>query len=207
MNIAALPLGKFDERSFADPLSATHRRELSAAHDRARAIRKAARVASFNGWTTALIAALSAPFSLTSPVGLALTAGIALVAFNEFRGRKRLLNFDPSGATLLGWNQIGLLAMIVVYCVWMMYASVNESGTVAEEVKAYADLDAALGTTGGFAALFKQIVVIFYAAVIGLSVLFQGGTALYYFSRRRHVEDYLAETPEWVRDVQRTTQA
>ena len=72
-----------------------HRRELVAARDRSTSIRKAARVAAFNGWTTALIAALSAPFSLFSPVGLALTAGIAIVAYNEFRGRKRLAQLRP----------------------------------------------------------------------------------------------------------------
>jgi hypothetical protein len=189
----------------SDPLSAEHRRELAAARDRAKTIRKAARVAAFNGWTTAIIAAFSAPFALFSPIGLALTAGIAFVAFNEFRGRKRLLNFDPRGATLLGWNQLGLLAMIVAYCVWSLYANFNEASRVSAELQGYADLDAALGTSGGFEGLFKQIVIIFYGSVIGLSVLFQGGAALYYFTRRRHIEDFIAETPAWVRDVQSGT--
>ncbi|MFO0790919.1 MAG: hypothetical protein U0805_15785 [Pirellulales bacterium] len=208
MTVAALPFGKFDERSLNNPLSAEHRRELALARDRARVIRKTARVASFNGWTTAIIAALSTPFSLTSLVGLAVTAGIALVAFNEFRGRKRLLNFEPSGPTLLGWNQVGFLAMITVYCLWMMYTGVQGSSAAVEEIKAVGgDLDAVFASSGGLAAFYKQFVVIFYGAVIGLSVLFQGGTALYYFSRRRHVEEYVAETPEWVRDVLRSAQA
>ena len=46
----------------SDPLTATHRRELTAARDRSKVIRKAARVAAFNGWSTAAIAALSATF-------------------------------------------------------------------------------------------------------------------------------------------------
>ena len=205
MTIAAIPLGRFEDRLLADPLTLDHRRELSSARDRARVIRKAARVAAFNGWTTALIAALSAPFSIFSPVGLALTAGLGFVAFNEFRGRKRLLNFDPRGATLLGWNQLGFLAMIVAYCAWMWYSSINSSSTLAAEMSAYADLDAALGSSGDFEALYQQIVVAVYGGVIVLSALFQGGTALYYFSRRRHVEDFIAETPAWVRDVQSGT--
>jgi hypothetical protein len=205
MTTAAFPFPLLEDRLLNNPLSVEHRREISAARDRAKVIRKAARVASFNGWTTALIAALSAPFSLLSPVGLALTGGIAIVALNEFRGRKRLLNFEPRGATLLGWNQIGLLAMITVYSLWMLYSSFNESGRVAAELKAYADLDAALGSSGGFESLYRQIVLYFYGGVIAISALFQGGTALYYFSRRRHVEDYIAETPEWVRDVERGT--
>jgi hypothetical protein len=204
MTIAAVPLSRFDERMALDPLTVAHRRELVAARDRSTCIRKAARVAAFNGWTTALIAAISAPFSLFSPVGLALTGGIAIVACNEFRGRKRLLNFNPSGACLLGWNQLGLLAMITAYSLWMLYASLNESGSLAAQLQSYADLDAALGSAGGFENLYKQVVIYFYGGVIGLSALFQGGTALYYFSRRRLVESYNAETPEWVREVQRT---
>src|SRR5690348_9835129 len=110
MTTAAIPPTQLVDRLNSDPLTIEHRRELVAARDRAKMIRKTARVAAFNGWTTAIIAALSVPFSLMSASGLALTAVLAVVAFNEFRGRKRLLNFDPRGATLLGWNQVGFLA-------------------------------------------------------------------------------------------------
>jgi hypothetical protein len=190
------------------PLNVEHRRELVAARDRSTPIRKTARVAAFNGWTTALIAALSAPFSLFSPVGLALTVGIAFVAFNEFRGRKRLLAFDPSGASLLGWNQLGFLAMIVAYCLWSMYSGVSIDTSLPPELHS-ADMEALLAQSGGIGDLLdpgfiNKLVVYFYSGVIALSMLFQGGTALYYFSRRRLVEEYVAETPEWVRDVQRT---
>src|SRR3954451_8547255 len=114
-----------------NPLSVTHRRELSAARDRAKTIRKAARVAAFNGWTTAAAAAFSAMFLLfdRSPAAIAITLGLSIIAYNEFRGRKRLLNFDPSAATMLGWNQLGLLAAIVAYCLWML------SGPSAEAAK------------------------------------------------------------------------
>jgi hypothetical protein len=202
MNIAAVPFAGFEDR-FANPLSADHRRELSLARDRSRVIRKTARVAAFNGWTSAIIAAASAPFALSSPIALVLSGAIAIVAVNEFRGRRRILNFNPSGATLLGWNQIFFLAMITAYSLWMLHANLNDSGAVSDELKGYVDLDASLGSSGGFATMYKQIIVIFYGGVIGLSALFQGGTAFYYFSRRRQIEDFVAETPEWVRDVQR----
>ena len=67
------------------------------ARDRAKTIRKAARVAAFNGWTTAAAAAFSAMFLVfdRSPLSIAVTLGLSIVAYNEFRGRKRLLNFDP----------------------------------------------------------------------------------------------------------------
>ena len=44
-----------------------------------------------------------------------------------------------------------------------------------------------------------------YGSVIALSVIFQGGNALYYFTRRKHVEAYVAETPAWIRDLQSGT--
>ncbi len=109
------------------PLSAAHLRELASARDRAKSIRKAARVAAFNGWTTAGIAALSLPFVLYDPSSLILTVGLSIIAYNEFRGRKRLLKFDPTAATLLGWNQLGLLAMIIVYCLWSLYSNLGDS--------------------------------------------------------------------------------
>jgi hypothetical protein len=95
--------------------------------------------------------------------------------------------------------------MITVYCLWTMYSSMNDTGAITAELKGAGagDLDALFGKSGGFDGLFKQIVVIFYGGVIVLSALFQGGTALYYFWRRRLVEEFVAETPAWVRDVQR----
>lgn len=201
--IAALPLVGMSGQLSDNPLSASHRRELTAARDRARPIRKAARVAAFNGWSSAAIAALSAPFSIWSPVGAVLTAGIAFVALNEFRGRKKLLNFEPAGATLLAWNQLGLLAMIIAYCLWMMQGSLGDGGSLSAELQGFSELDSSLaGTVDSLQPMIQQVVRGFYLGVIALSLLFQGGTALYYFSRRRLVEDFVAETPEWVREIQ-----
>jgi len=185
-----------------NPLSASHHRELAAARDLAKPIHKAARIAAFNGWTTAVIAALSAPFALFDYTGALLTIGMSIVAYNEFRGRKRLLRFEPSGASLLGWNQLGLLAMIVVYSLWSLWGSYGDAGSLSSELGNYAELDAALGGTGAIEALVQQISLAVYGGVIGLSLIFQGGNALYYFSRRRHREAFVAKTPQWVRDVQ-----
>jgi hypothetical protein len=51
----------------------------------------------------------------------------------------------------------------------------------------------------------QQIILYFYGGVIALSALFQGGTAFYYFGRRRLIEEYVAETPAWARDIERET--
>ncbi len=73
---------------------------------------------------------------------------------------------------------------------------------MSSELKGYADLDSVLGSAGGFEGLYHSVTYALYGSVIGLSALFQGGNAFYYFTRRRHIEDFVAETPEWVREVQ-----
>jgi hypothetical protein len=174
------------------------RRELALARDRTKVIRKAASVAAFNGWVTAVITALSAPFALFSIVGFLVTCILAFVAYNEFRGRKRLLAFDPSAATLLGWNQLGFLAMISAYCGWMLFTNLN---SFSSQMQANPELEEALGSLDEFEGLYRLVVVGLYSTVFVLSVIFQGLNALYYFTRRKYVEAYLQETPAYVQEI------
>lgn len=203
MSAATIIPPRSDEPLAGGSFTAEHRRELALARERAKAIHRAARVAAFNGWATAAVAALSAPFALFSVVGFLMTVALSAVACNELRGRKRLLEFDPSAATLLGWNQLGLLTMIVVYCLWMIATSLAGTSALAAELNGYAELEAVLGSTSEFTALYQQLVIVLYGSVIALSAVFQGLNALYYFTRRKHVAAYVAETPEWIRDLQR----
>lgn len=184
------------------PLAQEHRRELALANQRAKKIRKAAGVAAFNGWATGIFAALSAPFALFSIAGLFVTVGLSVVAYNEFQGRKRLLRFDPLSPALLGWNQVGLMALIVLYCLWMLFAGLTGAGPFAGEMQTNPELAGALGSLSQFDEFYKVLVVAVYGTVIVLSVIFQGLNALYYFTRRKHVEAYVQETSEWVLDLQ-----
>jgi hypothetical protein len=185
-------------------LSPELRRELALARDRTKVIRKAASVAAFNGWVTAVIAALSAPFAPFSLVGFLVTCGLALVAYNEFRGRKRLLAFDPSTATLLGWNQLGFLAMISAYCGLMLFTNLN---SFSSQLEAKPELEQALGSLDEFEGLYRLVVIGLYGTVFVLSVIFQGLNALYYFTRRKYIEAYLRETPAYVQEIERVTSA
>ena len=189
------------------PLSPEHYRELAQAQERAKKIRKAAGVATFNGWTTAIFAVLSAPFALFSVAGFLITLGLAIVAWNEFRGRARMLKFDPAGPTLLGWNQVGFLVLIVGYCCWSIYTGLNGSGELTKQLQADPELARALNDLGDIEGLQQMLVLSIYGTVIVLSAIFQGWNALYYFSRRKLVEAYVRETPAWVIDVQRSTSA
>ena len=132
-------------------------------------------------------------------------AALALVAWNEFRGRRRLLAYDPAGPTILGWNQLGLLAVVTLYCVWALYTNLWGANSIEAQLQASPELGAAIGSIEGLDALVRTVAIALYGSVIVLSTIFQGATAAYYFSRRKYVETYVRETPAWVIDLQQAT--
>jgi hypothetical protein len=202
--VTSFVLATINAPSRSGPITPELGRELALARRRSKAIRNAASVATFNGWATGIIAALSAPFALFSVAGFILTVGLVIVANNEFRGRKGLREFDPASATLLGWNQVGLWALIAVYCLWTLFTSID---SFAADLQAKPEWEAALGSLDEFDGLYRTIIVGFYATVIVLSAVFQGLNSLYYFTRRKYVNAYLQETPAWVQEIERMISA
>jgi hypothetical protein len=184
-------------------LSREHYGALAAAKPRLKKVRTAVRVATFNGWTIGVLAALSVPFAFYSVEGMLIALGLAIVAYLEFRGRRGLRQFDPSAAALLGWNQIGLLTLITAYCLWALWGALSGPGPLATEIKAQPELGEALGSVEGVDSLYKGIAIAFYGMVILLSLIFQGLNAVYYFTRRKHIVACLRDTPEWVLDLER----
>jgi hypothetical protein len=201
---AAISTANSGTQSDANPLSVAEQRLLAESQTRVRKIRRAAAVARFNGWTTGIAAFCSLPFALMSLAGLAVTLTLGVVAANEFRGQRRLLQFDPRGATLLGWNQVGLLAAIVVYSLGMLWVGLTGESPLAAELAAKPEL-ASVFDSAELDQAYQLIVVAVYATTIAFSLLFQGLNALYYFTRRPLVLEYAQTTPAWVLDLQRVT--
>jgi hypothetical protein len=176
------------------PLSAEQLAAFADATERSRKILAAARVATFNGWTFGISAAVSALFALGSFTAFVLAIGLGIVTWNEFRGRTLLRRFDPDGARLLGRNQLGLMALIVLYCLWSIH--VSRTTPMAAQ---FEDLEVALGDMSEVVA---QLTLAVYGGVIAGTVLFQGLNAKYYFARVGMIEAYRRETPEWVLKLQ-----
>lgn len=186
-----------------EPLSASQLLEVGAARDRAGKIRKAAAVAKFNGWMTGIVAVCSLPFALFSLSGFLLMVVLSFVTYNEFKGRRRLLQFDRNSPAFLGWNQVGFLALIILYSLWMLSVGLTTESPILRELKANPELQGLLGSSVELDQIYRLLVVAVYGTVLVLSIIFQGLNALYYFSRRKHVDAYLKETPDWVLDLQR----
>ncbi len=177
------------------PLTPGQRAELAGANHRAERILKAGRVATFNGWTIGAFGALSVVLGLGSLTALVVGVGLLVVAWNELRGRDMLRRFEPAGARLLGRNQVGLMALIVAYCLWSIY------GTLHHPSESIRELEQFVGDAGSITAM----VAWGYAAVIVVSIVAQGLNARYYFARVEQLESYLAGTPGWVIELQRAT--
>lgn len=160
-----------------------------------RKISRAARVAAFSGWTMAVFAFITLLSGLFSFVSLMLGVGLSIVSYYELRGSKRLRALDDRAPILLGFNQIALLAIIVLYCSWGIWQAVfgpspydsylAAGGDTAELIEPIYELN-------------RAIMSAFYVFILCISVVIQGCGALYYFTRRRHLVAYLRNTPEWV---------
>jgi len=180
----------------SDPnLTPEQRAALKDARERAKGILSAAKVAAFNGWTVGIFAVLTVLFGLTSPLLLALGAGLGIVARNELRGRTLLRSFDPRGPRLLVRNQLGFMALVVAYCAWSLL------GTYTHPDPQWALLEELAGLETG---LIQDLAGAGYGAAILLTVLLVGLNARYYARRIAMLDAYLSDTPPWVLELQRS---
>ncbi len=197
------------------PLTPEQLQIVTLAGERAQKIQRTARIAAFNGWTMGVFAIVSLLLALGSFsfVGMLITLGLGVVAYNEFRGRRLIRRFDPRAGSLLGWNQVGLIAVIVIYCVWkighaylvpeafdrQIDEAVAEVGTYLPEARSQAaELKAIIRP------YYLPLVAVVYGSVIALIVLFQGANAWYYFARGNLLKKHLAETPPEVLEFHRS---
>ena len=172
--------------------------QLDNARRRAKKIRRAESVARFNGWSSALFAATSLLSGLFSFPVFIMGVALAVISYNEFAGAKELHSFQDKAARRLGFNQLGFGAVLVLYSLW----SIHSTLTAPSEIQtALAGAGQGAAMLGDIDQLYKTITLAVYGGVILCSLIFQGGTAWYYFSRRKHIRAYVNETPTWAVDL------
>jgi hypothetical protein len=159
----------------------------------------ASTLAVFSGCSL-LMSLLGLMFGEFDIIGLGMGGGLALLAWNEFRGRAMLRRFELQSCHALGWNQVILMTMVIVYSAWMIGTALWGPGVYDEAIAAESTLAGPLGSIND---LYKMIAIAIYGGLIVGTLLFQGLNALYYFTRRKHLEAYLSETPQWVLELQR----
>ena len=182
------------------PLQAEHFKAMAAAKKRAKKINRAASVASFNGWSAAVMASFSLLFAIFSISSAVIGLALAYIAYQEFKGRKLLRDFKPNAATHLGWNQVIFSTMIIAYAAWGIYESLATPAMSAQYAQYGAEVQNMMQP---YDSIYTTANLLVYAGIGLFGIIFQGGIALYYFTRKKYIQSYLHETPDWIIELQR----
>jgi len=185
----------------APQLSPEHHAQLARAQQQRNKLNRAVKLASFNAWSFAVLAAGSVLLALFMPGSIIAAALLAALAYNEFRGRRRLLQRDPRAPQTLGINQLVFCALIAGYCILKIIQATTGPGVYEQVIAKHPELAQTLEPLQG---LVQTLTIATYLAVLVLGVGLQGLTAWYYFSRKTILDNYLQQTPEWVLDLDRT---
>jgi hypothetical protein len=190
------------------PFTAEQLEQIAVARKRAVKVRRAAGVARFDAWTTAVFAgftlmyvAASVLFGGLEWVALLIGIGMATVSYVAFSNAAQLRRFDLNAPRRLALNQVCFAAMIIVYCLWRMWHAASAPGLAGQSGQALdPQVAELLRSTYGQDPdeLSRTLSLLIYSVVIFGSVLSQGGAALYYSTRRRYVKAFRDNTPSWV---------
>lgn len=185
--------------------------EIKKANELAKKIRKAASVAKTDGTITAIFAAFGFLFFCGGWENPVMGVLLGAIAYNSFRGAKKLGSFDRAAPGLLAKNQMYVAAVIVAYALeqlWMIrHGHSGLIGAIAGNGSSDKDMSDLLGSDGmnterQIRGLIVGGLYAAYIALVPLTILFQGLLARYYKARAKDVDAYLTQTPQWVIDFQ-----
>ena len=144
------------------------------------------RVARLDGMSVLVIAGVFALISALAgdPVGAVIGLLVAGAGAVELHGATLLEHTDPRGMKWLVSSQLFLLATVIAYCALRLLHPAVEPlrGAITDDMKS--QLEAAGWSQDEF---IRFIYNTTYAAVAAVTLVYQGGMALYYFRRREAV--------------------
>jgi hypothetical protein len=182
-------------------LSPEHHRQLAVARKAVRKLRRTISVANFDGWTVAVFAALTLLTSITDPSGLFMGLGMAAVAYVELQSVGRLRQLDTRATRTLALNQIALASILTIYALWRLHAGMTGVSPYAAYKSADPQLARMLQPVESITHL---VTTVLYCTMIAVAFFAQGGLALFYFTRGKHIDAYLAQTPRWIIEMQKS---
>lgn len=192
--------------AFAEPtppnLTPENLRELQAAKQSLRKIRRAVSAARFEGYTVAIcggITFLSGMGSISDMLGGTVLTIIGIV---EIVWAGRLGRLDATAVRTLTINQLCLAVLILLYAVWNLHAEIAHP---ASDLPDLSPSDAqVLGQMDSSAmGLTHEVMLLLYGSMIAAAAA-EAGMAAYYHSRGAYLQRYLADTPPWIISMQKS---
>jgi hypothetical protein len=184
------------------PLSAEQLRQLLEARVRAKRVRRCVVVATIDGWSVATFGALTLLLGMFSVVGWVLGGGMLAVACVELLTVRRVKQLEDAAARRLGWNQLALASLLLGYATWSLYNALYGPDPLAATI---AQAPETAEMIAPYSSLARMIGAAVYVTLAAVAVFAQGGTALYYFTRAKHIRAYREQTPAWIHQMQRQT--
>jgi hypothetical protein len=164
-------------------------------------LRRVLRIARFDGLSVLVLAGFFALISAASGdvSGAAFGLLIAAAGAIELHGMALLRTIDRRGMTWLVSSQLYLMTVVLGYVGYRMANS--DSDPLVKLVKSAVATDGVELQQAGLdpakvVADFPAQLRLLYLAVAGLTILYQGGMAIYYIRRRKAVEAALEEFGE-----------
>ena len=114
---------------------------------------------------------------------------------------RKFKQLDPEAANALAINQLVLGGALLLYAIFSLWNVFRGPSVITEQIASSPELTQA--GLGSIESLARMIGVLIYGTLAAVAIFGQGGTALYYFTRRKYVEAYRRETPQWILDAQR----
>jgi hypothetical protein len=154
-----------------------------------KSLRRVLLISAIDGWSITVFAGLCTLISLLFGewVGVYIGGTITCAGIIELRGRARLLNGNLTGLSWLIGAQVLVLATIGLYAFRNLLAFDQAAimANLTPEMREYLELSGIAVST--VESLLKPVYHALYLTVITVTLLFQGGLALFYFSRREKI--------------------
>ncbi len=188
----------------ASPFTPEQMVQMADARKAMKPIRRAISMAQMDGWTLAIFAGLTVICGISSVTALLVGAALGVIAYIELSNIPRLRQLDPTVAKTLGINQLALAGVLIVYAAFNLLhpspALQNALGKSAELKNAGLD-PSMFKEFDSLGSLLNQLV---YGSLLVIAFGVQGSTALFYFRRKKMIETYLALTPDWLLQMQKS---
>jgi len=163
----------------------------------AKALKRVLGVSRLNGWSVVVVAALGALLALAlgDLVSVAIGAMVAFAGGMEVRGHKQLRRRNADGMKLLVRSQLFLLSVILVYCASRLGSF--DGDTVMGNITP--DMEAILKESGilrsDILPLVRLAFFTLYISFAAVTLIYQGGLALFYRNKTRLVTEALHAPP------------
>lgn len=187
------------------PLTPEHLHALAVAAPLHKKIRNMTTIAMTDATLTAIFTGLTLLGSLVffSWSGLLIGLGMAGITAASVHGAWLAKAIDPRAPKILAGNQLVLCALLIAYSLWSIYAAATGPSPLAAAMPELANDP----TMTSINHLTWVITLAVYLSLIAGTLIAQGLTASYYFSRRKHINAYLTQTPQWIIILHRSGQA